>query len=183
MRMDLSLLLLVTPVMPPAAAMPAPPIGNVPMGAVARWPPAEAEIISGGHVRKQPGVLKDIADPAPPWWNEQPGSAVEYCAIVQRNASVLRSQQAGDGVDDTCLSGTRRTGQRGDACLLHAEPHVQRKAAEIVPNLDSNAHRSTTVRARRLISSERVILASASRIERTESIAASASPRGVCSAL
>src|SRR6266542_3585975 len=62
MRRDLSLLLLATPMMPPAAATPAAPIGDVPIGAVAR-PPVAPPVAPGVVVAPAPAPVPGAACP------------------------------------------------------------------------------------------------------------------------
>src|SRR6185503_1083992 len=133
--------------------------------------PSEAQIVGDAHMRKQPRVLEHIARAARTRRHEYIGFRIENDAAVDDDTPFARSQQPGDGVDDTGLARAGRPEQRRHARALDPERDVERKIPEAVAKLDLDAHR----RIRRCANSASVMKISANTMEINDSFAASAS--------
>ena len=76
-------------------------------------PAPEQQVLPDGKVRKEPALLKDIADP--PQMGRDPDAAlgIEQNRAVYDDASSTREEQAGDRVDYGGLAGSGTAEQRG----------------------------------------------------------------------
>src|SRR6056297_512808 len=97
-------------------------------------------------MRKQPPLLKDVADPPPVCGQADAPIDVQQYLTMDGDAALLRAQQTGNGVDDGCLPGTGVAEQRCDS-TRRAEIHVQAELPKRMTEADVEAHgRSLIVR-------------------------------------
>ena len=152
-------------------------------GAQRRAAPAEAQIVFDAHMRKQPRVLKHIADAAGMRRHEDIGLRIENDTVTKGDAALARLQQAGNGAHDRALSGAGRTEQRRNAAGRNLERGFEREVAKAMAQGNANAHGPSIARARRWANSASPTPSSARRIDSAESRAASTSPPGAWMAL
>ena len=142
--------------------------------------PAVVEILPHVEMRKQPRVLKHVAD-APPVRRhvDACGGVIERFA-VERDDAAVGPQQACDHVDQRGLAGAGRAEQAGDAALAF-ERGFKREFAELLGDVDAQHGQFPCRRlvARRANHSEAISAPIAITMEISTSRAAAVSPSGV----
>ena len=142
--------------------------------------PAVVEILPDIEMRKQPRVLKHVADAAPVRWHmDARGGVVERFA-VEGDAAAVGAQQPCDDVDQRGLAGAGSAEQAGDAALAF-EGGLKREFAELPGDIDTQHGQFPCRRwvARRANHSDAIRAPIAITIEMITSRPAAVSPSGV----
>ena len=142
--------------------------------------PAVVEILPHVEMRKQPRILKHVADPPPVRRHVNACGRVVQRFAVERDDAAVRPQQAGDHVDQRGLAGAGRAEQAGDAALAF-ERGFKRELAELLGDVDAQHGQFPCRRlvARRANHSEAIRALIAITMEISTSRAAAVSPSGV----
>ena len=142
--------------------------------------PAVVEILPDVEMRKQPRILKHVADPAAVRRHVNAFRRIVQRFAVERDDAAVGPQQAGDHVDQRGLAGAGRAEQAGDAALAF-ERGFQRELAELFCDVDAQHGQFPCRRfvARRANHSEAISAPIAITMEISTSRAAAVSPSGV----
>ena len=73
----------------------------------AAHPAAVVDVLPNVKMREQPTFLKHIADMTTVRWQVDAGGGVEQHGLIESDSAAIRLDQAGDDVDEGCLSRTR----------------------------------------------------------------------------
>ena len=107
---------------------------------------AVGEVPAHRHVREQPRILEDIADPPRPHGHHHARGAVGQHATIDDDATVIGAQQPRHRVYDRGLARTGASEQRGDP-RRRVEGGVEREARKAVPQRDRQHQRPAMRRA------------------------------------
>jgi len=131
-------------------------------------------------MRKQPGILEHIADPAAMHRDVPARRRVVQHLAVDGDDAAIGPQQSRDHVDQRCLAGARCAEQAGDPAFA-GEGSFDRKFAELFCDVDPQHDQLPCRRrkARRANHSEAISAASAMTMETATSRSAAVSPSGV----
>ena len=142
--------------------------------------PAVVEILPDVEMRKQPRVLKYVADAPTMRRHMNALRRVVQRFAVERNDAAVGPQQPGDHVDQRSLARAGRAEQAGDAALA-LERGFQREFAELFGDVDAQHGQFPCRRfvARRANHSEAIRALIAITMEISTSRAAAVSPSGV----
>ena len=90
---------------------------------------AEAQVGPDVHVREEPRLLEDVADPPPFRGHRHAPRAVEQDRFPDRDPAVVGADQAGDHVGDGRLAGAGGAEQAGDAAARQPHADVEREGS------------------------------------------------------
>ena len=142
--------------------------------------PAVVEILPHVEMRKQPRILKHVADPPPVRRHVNACGRVVERLAVERDDAAVGPQQSCDHVDQRGLAGAGRAEQAGDAALAF-ERGFKRELAELLGDVDAQHGQFPCRRlvARRANHSDAIRAPIAITMEISTSRAAAVSPSGV----
>ena len=131
-------------------------------------------------MRKQPRILKHVADPPPVRRHVNARGRIVERLAVERDDAAVGPQQSGDHVDQRTLAGAGRAEQAGDAALAF-ERGLKRELAELFGDVDAQHGQFPCRRcvARRANHSDAIRAPIAITMEISTSRAAAVSPSGV----
>ena len=97
------------------------------------------QVLPHAEMRKQPRLLKDIADTAPVGRKKSACRGIRQDGAASLDAGVVGAHQAGDGVDDAGLARSRLAEQGGNAGR-GLESRIQREVRKGVADGDGQHH-------------------------------------------
>src|SRR5690606_33145496 len=104
-----------------------------------REEPPEAQVLAHGHMRKQPRILKDIANPPPMRPQEHPRFGIDQYPITNGDPPAVRPRQPADQIHQRGLARPRMPEKRSQSART-LERHVELETPQPLAHVDGKRH-------------------------------------------